>query len=313
MERTPLSPILYAKVLGQGGGGGSGLTDDVKQALLDCFNHVAWTDEHGQDYVGELEAALYPLSYITAVYTQSGTVYDTDSLDSLRDDLVVTAFYQGGGSKTVTDYTLSGTLTEGTSTITVSYGGKTATFEVAVTGIVPLWESVDESFTGGSIDTRQPVCNSDKDFTIAIDIVLNTNPMSGNGSQYRLVRIIDNTVKSYALAVYKPSESDAQLNFLYMGRSATHFGKSDAGRHRFVITHTAGSGVAAIQYRYENETIETRYVAKAHTDATANVVLGQTSGVNQLPPGTLNHGLIYGIVWEQSEIDAFLGVTGGGE
>lgn len=130
-----LDAIIAAKLAGGGGGGGggSGLTEDVKQAILDCFNHVAWTDEHGQDYVDELEAAFYPLSYITAVYTQSGTVYATDSLDSLRADLVVTAFYQGGDSKTVTDYTLSGTLTVGTSTITVSYNGKTTTFDVVVT------------------------------------------------------------------------------------------------------------------------------------------------------------------------------------
>lgn len=122
---------------GKGGsGGGGGLSPDAKAALLDCFAHVAWTDEHGQDYYDELEAALYPsadLVSISAVYTQSGTVYDTDSLDSLRADLVVTATYADNTERTVTDYTLSGTLTVGTSTITVSYGGKTATFTVTVT------------------------------------------------------------------------------------------------------------------------------------------------------------------------------------
>lgn len=329
-----MEALLSAKLVGSGGGGGGGavssvngktgavvltaadLDDSFKAALLACFAHVAWTDEHGQDYYDALEAALYPpadLVSISAVYTQSGTVYDTDSLDSLRADLVVTATYSNGNVQTVTDYVLSGTLAEGTSTITVSYGGKTATFEVTVTGIVPLWEAIDESFTGGALLTLQPICNADRDFTVAIDITLNTNPKSGDGSEYRLPRIIDNKQTSYALAVYKPSASATQLNFLYMGRSAPHFGKSDAGRHRFVITHTAGSGVATIQYRYENETIETRSVAKAHTDATADVVIGYTTGKYQLPPGTLNHGLIYGIVWEQSEINAFLGVTEGGE
>lgn len=115
---------------------GSGLTEDLKQALLNCFSHVAWTDEHGQDYYDALEAAFYPpadLVSISAVYTQSGTVYNTDSLDSLRDDLVVTALYVDTTTETVTNYTLSGTLTEGTSTITVSYGGKNTTFDVTVT------------------------------------------------------------------------------------------------------------------------------------------------------------------------------------
>lgn len=73
------------------------------------------------------------LTGISAVYTQSGTVYDTDTLDSLRSDLAVTASYDDSTTRTITDYTLSGTLTEGTCTITVSYGGYTDTFSVSVT------------------------------------------------------------------------------------------------------------------------------------------------------------------------------------
>lgn len=78
--------------------------------------------------------AAAELSYISAVYTQSGTVYDTDTLDSLKSDLVVTAHYSDTTTSTVasTDYTLSGTLTEGTSTITVTYLEKTTTFSVTV-------------------------------------------------------------------------------------------------------------------------------------------------------------------------------------
>ena len=113
-----------------------GLSSGIKQALLNCFAHVAWTDEYGQDYYDALESALYPpadLGSISAVYTQSGTVYDTDTLDSLKPDLVVTAVYSDSTTAVVTTYTLSGTLTVGTSTITVSYGGKTTTFNVTVT------------------------------------------------------------------------------------------------------------------------------------------------------------------------------------
>lgn len=115
---------------------GSGLSDGAKQALLTLLGKVAYIDGNGQTYYDALETALYPpanLVRISAVYTQSGTVYDTGTLDSLKSDLVVTAYYDDSTSGAVSTYTLSGTLTEGTSTITVAYGGKTATFSVTVT------------------------------------------------------------------------------------------------------------------------------------------------------------------------------------
>ena len=117
-------------------GGSGGLSESVKQALLQIASKVAYVDADGQEYYSDLYDAFYPpanLVSITAVYTQSGTVYTTDSLDSLKSDLVVTALYDDQTTATVTTYTLSGTLTEGTSSITVTYGGKTTTFTVTVT------------------------------------------------------------------------------------------------------------------------------------------------------------------------------------
>lgn len=107
----------------------------LKQAFLQLAEHISYIDADGQDYYDALYDALYPvaISSITAVYTQSGTVYDTTPLDDLKPDLVVTANYSDGTSETVSTYTLSGTLTVGTSTITVTYMDKTATFTVNVT------------------------------------------------------------------------------------------------------------------------------------------------------------------------------------
>lgn len=79
---------------------------------------------------------------ISAVYAQgSKVVYTNDSLDSLKDDLTVTASWSNDTTSTVakSDYTLSGTLTAGTSTITVEYASKTATFTVAVTAPDFTW------------------------------------------------------------------------------------------------------------------------------------------------------------------------------
>lgn len=77
-------------------------------------------------------SAVLAAQSITVTYTQSGTVYTTDSIDSLKGNLVVTATYTGGTTATVpsTDYTLSGTLIPGVSTITVNYAGLTDTFSV---------------------------------------------------------------------------------------------------------------------------------------------------------------------------------------
>lgn len=113
-----------------------GLSEDIKLAMLQIARKVAYVDDQGQTYYDALYDALYPpadLVSISAVYTQGGTVYDSDTLDSLKSDLVVTATYEDSSTAVVTSYTLSGTLTTGTSTITVSYGGKTATFTVTVT------------------------------------------------------------------------------------------------------------------------------------------------------------------------------------
>ena len=157
------------KTLGDGttewtnGASGQGVSEDLKVALLQIAQKVAYIDEDGQDYYDALYDALYPpappatLVSISAVYTQSGTVYDTDTLDSLKADLVVTAHYDDSTSAVVTTYTLSGTLTAGTSTITVSYSGKTTTFTVTVTanplpyvsdGLIHMWDGIENTHNG---------------------------------------------------------------------------------------------------------------------------------------------------------------------
>ena len=159
---------------------GGGLSDDAKAALLACFRHIAFLDDD-DDYYQDLYDALYPpappatLTSITCVYTQSGTVYDTDTLDSLKTDLIVTAHYDNGTTQTVTAYTLSGTLTVGTSTITVSYNGKTTTFNVTVSEYAaePIYDwdlktSLTDSVNGVTASTTGT-------FTSGTGIVLNDN------------------------------------------------------------------------------------------------------------------------------------------
>lgn len=128
-----------------GSGGGSGLTDEVKEALLQLAQKVAYIDANGQSYYDDLYDAFYgsaptpTLTSITATYTQTGTIYTTDSVDVIpqRGTLVVTAHYSDSSSAVVASgYTLTGSLTEGASTVTVSYQGLTTTITVQVTAVV---------------------------------------------------------------------------------------------------------------------------------------------------------------------------------
>lgn len=78
------------------------------------------------------EKPIATLSSISAAYSQSGTVTTSTNLNDLKPDLVVTATYSDGSTANITNYSLSGTLTVGTSTITVTYEDKTTTFNVTV-------------------------------------------------------------------------------------------------------------------------------------------------------------------------------------
>lgn len=159
---------------------GSGLSDEAKQALLALLEKVAYVDENGQTYYDALETALYPpvnLVSISAVYEQSGVVYDNQTLDSLRANLVVTARYDDTSTQNVTSYTLSGTLATGTSTITVAYGGKTTTFTVVVNHATTQY-TITNNLTNCSNSNSATVTNENSAYsgtlTVDADYVMDT-------------------------------------------------------------------------------------------------------------------------------------------
>ena len=131
---------------------GSGFPDAAKIALLNCFAHVAWIDEHGQDYYDALEAALYADAYpkITAVFDAGlNVIYTDDALDTLKQYLTV-KYYEAEGSTAVivpsTDYTLFGTLSEGSNTLRATYEGLSAPFDVD--GVVDFYNIFEWAYPG---------------------------------------------------------------------------------------------------------------------------------------------------------------------
>lgn len=151
-------------------GGSSGdLSTEVKNAILNCFQHVAWIDEHGQEYYDILEELFFPtktLVSISATFNQGqNIIYDNANLNDLKQYLTVTGLYDDNSTETITNYSLSGTLTVGTSTVTVTYEGKTTIFTVAVTEAQTGWVNnvytlTTDDLTKGQIGPTYPYLNT---------------------------------------------------------------------------------------------------------------------------------------------------------
>ena len=221
---------------------GGGLSSEEKQAILDCFAHVAWVDPEGADYYQALYDLFFPpaeLVRISAVYTQSGTVYPTTSLDSLKTDLVVKAHYSDGTATTLSysDYTLSGTLSVGTSTVAVSYSGKNTSFTVTVSA-APVLSSISAVYTQSGT-----VYDTDSLDSLKTDLVV-TATYSDSSSE--TVPSADYTL-SGTLA-----EGTSTVTVTYEGKTTT-----------FTVTVTAGVPSGYTRYDYIQGTKDSTQPAAA--------------------------------------------------
>lgn len=125
-------------------GCGKLLSNPIKAALINLFDHVAYTDGNGQSYIQALKEAWKvtgTLVSISADFEQGSAVIDVNAdLNTLRQYLTVTGTFTYEGStfeEEVIDYTLSGTLESGENTITVTYKDKTTTFTVYIESLIP--------------------------------------------------------------------------------------------------------------------------------------------------------------------------------
>jgi lysophospholipase L1-like esterase len=124
------------------------LHDRIINSIKNMINKQV---ESESDEPEEPDTPTATLESISAFFTQGDNViYTTDDLGVLKQYLVVNGIYSDGTSQVITDYTLNGTLEEGTSTITVTYSGITTTFTVDVTYKVPVeLESITATFNQG--------------------------------------------------------------------------------------------------------------------------------------------------------------------
>lgn len=136
---------------------GSKLASNIRSALLNFLQNVAMTTPNGQEYYRSLYNALNDavVESISATFTQGNVIIlAEDSLNDLKQYLTVTATYDDGSEIEIVDYELSGTLTSGTSIITVIYGNLTDTFTVTVTpsiDVTPDFSLAERPNTSGTV------------------------------------------------------------------------------------------------------------------------------------------------------------------
>lgn len=80
------------------GGGGGSLSNAAKTALLNCFAHVAWTDENGQSYYNALQSALNSSS---GGDSQQVTITQTGTQLVIANVAAITSISQSGTTLTL--------------------------------------------------------------------------------------------------------------------------------------------------------------------------------------------------------------------
>lgn len=158
-------------------------TNEQKSAILDAFRHVAWSGTDGQEYIDAMEAAFDTtpsIKSLTAV-SDGTTIPVNATMAEVKETLTVTAVTSDDASIIVPDsaYNLTGTLTIGSCTLTISYGGLTATVTVTVgkpslpdgyTGYSYIKHSSNAPSTGGSQLGIHTDVALKSEYTIDVDI-----------------------------------------------------------------------------------------------------------------------------------------------
>lgn len=286
------------------------LTPQIKQSILDLFAKVAYADADGEEYLTPLSNLFFPnVASISAVFTQ-GDVHVSDGLDALRQNLVVTATMKDSTQAIVpdTDYTLHGTLQPGLSTITVSYGGKSTTFNCYVIYELTTPQTIDAS---NGINTGWKV-----DYASALTMCLDIS-FSAFGASNEIVMAFSNHYLNCGDAYFGMqamlSSSGSNPYFIWGGGIAYSDRTNAASgydRVRFVISANTETGYTTNQFY--NVTRDRSYT-RSNTYSTSNIknghniFIGKSDGdsLNGVS-GTVNRCKIYGRALTATEISDFL-------
>lgn len=285
----------------------------AKEALLFLLEHAAYKDINGRQYVQNLRDELYDTAEVTgiaATFVQDGVVYAFDSLDSLKPMLTVLATYSDLSVREITAYTLSGTLTVGTSTITVSYGGKTTTFDVNVTfsdHVLFRLENYVSDRTKTGVDTGIAMQSTDRDFCITFDGIQGAIPAN---SQVRILSCA--SVESNWAGIYFGAGQTGYLTIEYMSgagaRAEFSVPRSYTGRIRFVYSHVAGSGEVKFYMRLGTSTVQKATLSGTFAASNRNLFIAGASAtsVDYSWVGTVTECKVYEIPFTETMANDFL-------
>ena len=109
-------------------------------AICDCINFVNPVDAWGRG--------------ILNITQLSSTIASNATMSDVREALTVKIVYENGIEFTITDYNITGNITEGTTTFTIDYRGITSTVtfttgEASGTGITPLYQMAEPYTVSG--------------------------------------------------------------------------------------------------------------------------------------------------------------------
>jgi hypothetical protein len=151
LETTDKSNLVSAiNEAAQSGGSSTGITNAVKQALLACFENVAWATEDGQDYYDALLASMEVPA--TAIFVRPSTVSFSSASETQQltasvtprdssDPVVWTS--SNSAVATVSNTGVVTPIANGSCTITATAGNVSATCSVTVSGIVRSFDVVN--------------------------------------------------------------------------------------------------------------------------------------------------------------------------
>lgn len=299
---------------------GAGLSEEVKQALLNCFKHVVWLDGH-EDYYDALYDALYPrvdVSRISAVFTQGDMVVDEHSstLDDLRNHLVVMAYYTDGTSKVLTVYSLSGTLSVGTSIITVTALGQTDTFTVEVSKDQRIaYEMEPETVMNADTmyATGVSVPANTEDFTVVISAKFDKNT-AGDSDRFILGwgGLNHDTRAVIRLgADYSEDGWHFVSNYLYADSYINDSGKSATTDYEVIWILRNASATVTKAFTCDGQILQkkTESAAEMTRSRGGNMAAGGKGTSEPTFRGTVHMFRIYNTALTNSEIEDLVGVS----